>query len=456
MVQSILPEKVESGRGANPPLGLLYIVAGLKHAARDQIEFIDAQAEPQSHPSIESRIIAIKPDVVGITALSFTMPDVLEVCAAAKRHGAITVVGGPHAHIFPEETARLENVDYILRGEGERSFIELVDCIREKLSPLNVPGAVWRDEMNIRKGPDPVYIDDLDALDHPARDITDVGRYNSVLSLTSPVTTVMTSRGCPYRCIFCDRPHLGRKFRYRSAESVADEIAQCLRLGIREFLFYDDNFATNRERAEAIAEEILKRGLKVIIDARLRVTDLDDKLAVLLRRAGVDRMHLGVESGDPLILEKLRKGITIDDARRAFKSANRAGIRTLAYFLIGAPGETRETIRRTIKLAKSLKPDYTHFSLLMPFPGTELYFKGLSMGLWKGDPWREFAIAPRSDFVPPVWDENLSRKELIELTLGAYREFYRDPRYLLRRLRKIRSASEALRQIRAGMKILRL
>lgn len=456
MIPSILPDEVESGRGHNPPLGLLYIAGSLRNRGGHEVGIIDAQAEGIGYEELEKRISNAAPDVVGITALSFTMPDVLSVCAMAKKAGATTVLGGPHAHIFSEETALLDNVDYAMRGECEKTFCDLMDRISEKSPPVNVPGATWSENGSVLSGPEPCFIDDLDELPHPARDMLDPTLYTSVLAITSPITTAMSSRGCPYRCIFCDRPHLGRKFRYRSAGSVVDEIEECVGLGVRELLFYDDNFATDKNRAMEIAEEIIRRELDVIIDARLRVTDLDTDLAEALRRAGCDRVHLGVESGDPDILKRLKKGITLDDAVRAFDTARRAGLRSLAYFMIGSPGETRETASRTVDFARKLKPDYVHFSLLIPFPGTELYGEGVERGMWNGDPWLEFALEPREDFVPPVWDENLDRNQLAKLTLDAYRSFYRDPAYLLRRLRKVRSFDEVLRQARAGLKIFRL
>jgi len=456
MIFSILPEEVESGRGANPPLGLLYIAAAIRKFGRDEVEIIDAQAQDLDDAALERRIIAAKPHVVGVTALSFTMPDVMAVCAMAKKTGAMTVLGGPHAHIYPEETARLEKVDYVLGGEGEYSFSDLLDSIRENDTPGDVPGVAWTENGKTYRGPEPDCIDSLDDIPFPARDMLDVHRYTSVLARTSPITTMMSSRGCPFRCIFCDRPHLGRKFRARSAAGVVDEMEQCLRLGIREFLLYDDNFATDHKRAMMITEEILRRDLRVIFDVRLRVTDLDDELAVALRRAGCDRVHLGVESGDPDILEGLRKGITIDDAIRAFGCARRAGILTLAYFLIGSPGETPDTVGRTIDLARRLKPDYVHFSLLIPFPGTDLYKLGIERNMWDGDPWLEFARSPRAGFEPPVWEENFSRAELVKLTSEAYRTFYRDPAYLWRRLRRVRNVGEALRQMKTGLRILRI
>jgi len=456
MISSILPEEVESGRGATPPLGLLYLAGELQRLGRDEAAVLDAQVHRPDDALIRKKIASFSPDVVGVTALSFTMPDVLAVCGMAKEAGATTVLGGPHPHIYPEETAALEGVDYVLMGEGEKSLPALLDCIRDERTPDDVPGAVWLENGKVRRGPPPSFIENLDTLRLPARELTDVRAYTSVLARTGPVTTMMSSRGCPHRCLFCDRPHLGSKFRARSPESVVEEIERCLGMGIREILFYDDNFAAGRERAMQIARLIISRGLKVTFDVRLRVTDLDPGLASALKRAGCDRVHLGVESGDPEILKTLRKAITVEDARAGFENARKAGMRTLAYFLVGSPGETRQTVNRSIRLAKELKPDYVHFSLLMPFPGTDLYRMGLEKGLWDGDPWLEFARNPTREFRAPVWNENFSREELIGLTLGAYRSFYRDPAYILRRLKTIRGPGEAIRQARAGLKILRL
>lgn len=456
MIESILPGEVEGSRGHNPPLGLLYLAAAVRNVGLDEVAALDAQAEELDDQAIENRLRSLKPDVVGVTALSFTLIDALAVARIAKKLGAKTVLGGPHPHIYPKETSAFEQVDYVMRGEGEKSFTQLLNALREEKRPVNIPGAGWHENGAYQSGPELTGFLDAKAFPIPARDLVNTKLYTSILARTSPVTTIMSSRGCPYRCLFCDRPHLGRKFRAREAKSVADEIGECIELGIREFIFYDDNFTTDRERVLAICAEIRARGYRIIFDVRARVNDLDEEMLTAMRAAGCDRIHLGVESGDEEILKTLRKGITRAGAERGFRLARNAGLRTLAYFMFGAPGETRETAARTVEFARRLKPDYAHFSMLIPFPATELYTLGLERGIWKTDVWAEYARNPSSGFIPPVWEENLDRAELLKITLDAYKKFYWDPAYVLRRLSHVRSINEFLREARAGMKIFKL
>lgn len=452
MIESILPQKVELSRGHTPPLGLLYLASAIKALGKDEVRVLDAQAEELGYAEIERIIGEYQPDVVGITVLTFTLLDALRTAKIAKKHGAITVMGGPHPHIYPAETCALDGVDYILRGEGEKNFPALLDALRKGERFVKVDGVGYRDN---GKGGDcgvGVFIES-DEWGVPARELTDIKRYSSVLARTSPVTTIISSRGCPYRCIFCDRPHLGRKFRAASPTQVVDEIGLCVEMGIREFIFYDDNFTTDKERAISICDEIISRGYKIFFDIRARVSDLDRNLLSALKRAGCDRVHLGVESGDSEILKKLRKGITPSDAERGFKLVREFGIMTLAYFMFGAPGETYSTAQNTLRLAEKLKPDYVHFSLLIPFPATELYLEGLKRGIWDVDVWADFAKAPRQDFQPPVWEEHLTREEIKTITMNAYRRFYRSPAYLFRRLKNVKSAGEFVKQVRAGFKV---
>jgi radical SAM superfamily enzyme YgiQ (UPF0313 family) len=168
------------------------------------------------------------------------------------------------------------------------------------------------------------------------------------------------------------------------------------------------------------------------------------------------RVHFGVETGDPDILKALIKGITLDQARAAFIAARAAGLETLAYFMVGLPGETAATVARTAALAAELDPDFVHFSALIPFPGTPLYADALSYGIIKRDVWAEFAGNPTPDFAPPLWEQNLNAAEIGAALAGLYRGFYRQPRVILRRLKQVRSLSGLLRGARMGARILSL
>lgn len=454
MVRSILPPEVEAERGFFPPLGILYLAASLRNLPGVKVSVLDAQAEGISADDVARRVVHDEIDVVGVSVLTFTLVDALDVAMAVKagRPSTVVIAGGPHPHLFPKETLALGPFDAVCRGEGELALRSLLaDWPGTRDNPP--PGIWW---CSGKKGePETApYIEALDGLPFPARDLTRIGLYRSALSGLSPITTMMSSRGCPYRCVFCDRPHLGKRFRPRSAENVVDEMEEAARLGIKEIVFYDDTFSADRERVRAIADLILSRGLRVAWDVRARVSDLKADDYKLCRRAGMSRAHFGVESGDPEILKSLRKGITIEQAREAFKWAREAGLETLAYFMVGLPAETSATMQRTLDLAIELSPDYVHFSALIPFPGTPIYQAALERGIIKSDVWAEFAASPRPDFTPPLWEENLDRAEIMAGLARMYRAFYRQPRVLARRIRKAGSLAGLSRRARLGLKIL--
>lgn len=455
-LRSILPAEVEASRGAFPPLGLLYVAAAARAVPGVEVRVIDAQAEGLSAADCGRAAAEWGADLVGLTVLTFSLLDALDVAKAVKaaRPEALVIAGGPHAHLFPKETLGLGPFDAVLRGEGEESFAALVaGWPGTKAAPP--PGVWWKD--GPKGNPDVApLIEGLDRLAFPARDLTKVDLYRSVLSPVSPITTMMSSRGCPYKCVFCDRPHLGKKFRPRGATSVVDEMEAAAGLGVREVVFYDDTFSVDKDRVRAIADEILRRGLRIAWDIRARVSDLGRDDFDLCRRAGLARVHFGVESGDPDILKALKKGITHDQARAAFKAAREAGLETLAYFMVGLPGETEATVARTAALAAELDPDFVHFSALIPFPGTPLYAEALSYGVIKRDVWAEFAANPTPDFAPPLWEQNLDAAAIGAALAGLYRGFYRQPRVILRRLKRVRSLSGLLRGARMGARILTL
>jgi len=435
----ILPDEVEAARGAFPPLGILYLAAALKDRGH-LVEVIDAPNQGLNAGAIAERAAEGEFDVAGISILTFHLIDAIQVAEAIKARAPScrVIAGGPHVHLYPGETLSLGMFDQIFVGECEETLPEWLGEGGESKPAENSSG----------------LIQNLDELAFPARELLPVETYHSVLSGLRPTTTMMSSRGCPHRCIFCDRPHLGKKFRGRLAENVIAEMKACKELGIKEVIFYDDNFTHDENRVIEIAELLIEKKLGLAWDIRARVGDLSDSTYRLCRRAGLARIHFGVESGDEALLKYLRKGITIAQARDTFQKAQKAGIETLAYFMVGIPGERETTIQHSINLAKDLNPDYVHFSVMIPFPGTPVYQMALERGIIEKDVWQEFAQSPNQDFQPPLWQEHLSKDEILNAWVRVYRDFYIRPRYLARRLSRLKTWAGLRQSMRMGWRIL--
>ena len=451
------PAFIEEERGYNPPLGLLYIAGYLEKFTQYSVEVLDAQVEEVSYQEIEGIIREKQPDVVGITAMTLTLVDVLKTIKVIKsvNRNIKVVLGGPHVYIFPNETINLKGVDYLVLGEGEAIFKDLLDCMDDYKKLKSIRGLVFKENGKIVNTGPRQLIEDLDKLPFPARHLVPYKKYSSLVLGKRPITTTFTSRGCPYKCTFCARPHLGKKFRARSARNVVDEIEECTKMGIYGFLVYDDTFTVKRDRVFEVCDELRKRKLDVEWDIRARVDTVDEQLLKRLKMAGCRGIHYGVEAGTEKILKILNKKITISRTKEIFSLTKKSKISTLGYFMIGNPGETREDIFETIRLMKELDPNYVHITILTPFPATEIYFDGLKSGVIERDCWKAFSKNPIPGFIPPHWGEFFTKDELVELLALAYRDFYARPGYIMKNLAKTRSFKELKRKIRAGVKVLK-
>jgi len=450
------PRFLDEERGYNPPLGLLYIAAYLRAHSSHEVEVLDAVAEQIGYDKFASIISQKRPDVVGITAMTFTLIDVLKTIKIVKdvSKDIKVVLGGPHATIYPLETIKLPEVDFVVKQEGEITFSKLLENFSNKENLRKVKGIAFKNNSNeiIDTGPNE-FIEDLDSLPFPARDLVPYKKYTSVLSKHKFITTMFTSRGCPFECSFCDRPHMGKRFRAHSVVNVVDEMEACLGLGIKEILIYDDTFTVDRKRVMDICNEILRRKLKITWDIRARVDTLDEEMLNRLKEAGCERIHYGVEAGTEKILKVLKKGVSLRQVEEVFKLTKKAGIYTLAYFMIGSPTETKEDILKTIDFAKRLNPDYASITITTPFPATELYKWALEQKVITHDYWREFARDPSKGVVSKYWEKELNREELLSLLNFAYKSFFLRPKYIFKKILDVRSYRELTKGISAGLKL---
>lgn len=457
-IASIMPKELEEGLDCLPPLGLMYLAAYLERETNHQVEILDSQIEQLNYKQLKQKIGQKNPDVVGITTMTFTIIDVIKTVKIIKEiNPAIKVVlGGPHVIIYPKETINIFGVDFLILGEGETVIKHFLDNIDQPSQLKQIKGLVFKENNQIINTGRSDLIKNLDDLPLPARHLTYYKKYFSVISSKRPVTTMFTSRGCPFKCLFCDRPQLGKNFRARSAQSVVNEMEACQKMGIQEIFIYDDTFGIDRQRVLDICSKIQKRKLKIAWDVRTRVDTVDQEIIQTMKNANCQRIHYGVEAGTQKILNILRKDITLEQVEKAFKITEKIGIQTVGYFMIGSPNETRKDILQTIKLTKKLNPDFVHISMTTPFPATDLYALGLKHKILPYDYWQEFAKNPKPNFLPRTWEENISQKELIRLLKYAYRSFYFRPSYIIKRIIQLKSLAEFKNKTKAAFKILKL
>ncbi len=330
----------------------------------------------------------------------------------------------------------------------------LVNALANGSKPNDLPGVHFK-EHGVLERPTKWYIEkDLDHLDHPDRRLLPIEKYSSVLAKTRHVTTMITSRGCPFRCTFCKLNF--QKTLQRSAQNVVEEFCRIKELGIAEVEVYDDTFTWSAKRVEEICRALIDRDLGLSWAIRDRVTGVKPENLELLRRAGCSRIHLGVESGADKTLEIIKKRITTAQARTAVRLVKEAGFTTLTYFMIGLPCETRDDVLRTINFALELDTDYAEFNVCVPYAGTEMYETALREGTITQDYWRDFARRPVANFkIPQLIEDHLSKRELLGLRDEAIRRFYFRPKVIARELMGIRSADELKRKSRMGLSLLR-
>ncbi len=456
-VRSLLPqiEEGSEGIGFKPPIGLLYITTTLARFSNHEVKVIDCIAQRLDIQTTIQEVVAYQPDIVGISAWTDFWYPAYKVGESLKKSlpDVHIVYGGPHVSIYPHETLKIPFVDSIIVGDGEIPFLHLCNMVANEALDNHFSG-VHVKAYGVKDGDETFYIQkDLDALPIPDRHLLPTHLYSSVLSKNDRVTTMITSRGCPFRCTFCKLNF--QKCLCRSAESVINEFRQIQEMGIREVEVYDDTFTWSKKRVIDICQGLIDADIRVEWAIRDRVSNADPEVLELLYQAGCRRVHYGVESGVDRVIKRMQKNITTQEARNAVSWAKKAGMTVLTYFMFGNMDETVENMRRTIDFALELNADYAEFSITIPYPGTEMYKEALSSGLISYDYWKEYAINPVNYFTPPQLIENYADlTTMLSLRDEAFRRFYFRPRYILQQMTGIRSYGEFLRKAKMGVRLL--
>jgi len=416
------------------PLGIAYLAAVLKNSGFS-LGVIDAQALNLSTEEVSKKALGYSPKIVGISCSTVQVKAAWEIAQKIKEVSPkiFIVLGGVHPTALPEESLEKETVDFVLRAEAEYSFLELVEALLNKKDITHIEGLSYKREGAIQHNPKKNLILDLDLLPFPARELFPFPyAYRSPYTQSRYFATLLSSRGCPGGCIFCNKNIFGFKFRRRSPENVLDEIDYLYKeFNISEFHFADDCFSLDRLRVERICDLIIHKKLKIrwACSNGIRVDTIDYELLRKMREAGCYRIALGVESGSERILQAIGKATSREKISQAFKDCRRAGIITVGFFMLGNYGEDEETMLETIRFAKALNPDYAQFAIAVPYPGTTYYDIIKKEGRFISQDWSDYGI-----FDHQVVFEigRLSPELLLRMYRRAYQEFYLDPLRILR------------------------
>lgn len=457
-IESYTSSKITRGREIRPKLGLLYVAAYLRRKTGITPVIVDCLSDGIGYDGIRAIIEEHRPDIVGMSTLTFNLLDCLKTARMIKEldKGIKVCLGGFHLSLYPRETCGMGPVDFVVTGEGEETFSELVSKLMEEPGCRDfsgIDGLGWIDaggNVVLNRAREP--IDDLGELPLPAHDLVDLSKYTHVLSSEAKTAYIQTSRGCPFACRFCDIRKT--RFRTRSIKSVIEEIRFLHGQGIKEIFFLDDTITVNKKRLIKLCEAIENEGIRIKYKISSRVNTVDEEILDALKRSGCVRIHYGVESGAQRILDYLEKEITVEQIIRAFDLTRRFDIGTYAYMMLGVPTETKEDFDSSLSLVDRIKPDYVTYAICTPLPKTKLYEVVLEQRYFEYDYWQEFAENPTGDFKVRYANENFSDEELRKMQDRAMARFYRSPEFLLKELLRTRSLKQLTSKVRAGYRIL--
>ena len=359
-----------------PPLGISYIASSLQQAGH-KVTVIDCTFLDRSDAL--RNVLSVRAEVVGIYCMVTMLDDSMWFARQLREQTRLLIAGGPLPTCDP--LPFLEEFDIVIRGEGEQTILDLLETYRQASDLSEVPGIVFRKkdgkggEAGVIYTKERAFEKDLDRIPFPARELLPNEQYipYAKKKYGYSITTVMSTRGCPFRCEFCSNVVFGGSYRERSPGNVVDEIEEALGFGYDRISFADDVFTMKKERVRLVCEEIIRRGLRFKWECLGRVDSLDDPTAQVMKQAGCTRIYFGIESADERILQLMNKRITPEEAQKAIEIAHAAGLGVGAFFILFYPGDTDDTVLRTLHFAASLPLDYIGLSMPYPLPGTALF-----------------------------------------------------------------------------------
>ncbi|MFH2021107.1 MAG: radical SAM protein [archaeon] len=442
---------VKDGGGRQAPLGICFVAAVLRKN-NFPVSVIDAEGENLTYKDIMERLRNENADIVGITSTTVAFHRSLELAKSIRKFdkNITIIIGGSHVSAMPEMTMKYDCFDIGAYGEAEYTFLELAQKVSNNDDWKNIDGIVYNDNGKIVKTLPRPLIADLDELPYPAIDLlSNLDLYNPppMNYLNKPVLSVVTSRGCPNQCIFCDHSVFGNKYRYHSAKRIVEEIKHLIKeYGAKEISIVDDNFTVNKNRVYEFCDLMIKNRVKIPWNARISANTVSKDMLKKMREAGCWYLEIGIETGSPKVLKDIKKGTTHDKISEMVKYADELGYHVKGFFMIGHPTDTEKSIRQTIDYAKSIPLTDIVTTIFTPFYNTQAYEEAKTHGrfLYKQD-WTKLSTW-EVVFVP----KGLTKKKLQYYWKQMYREFYFRPITLWRHLKQIRNWTAVKRYLRGA------
>ena len=434
-----------------PSLGLAYIASYLEKCDH-KVEILDCTAEHISLDIVEQKLKSCdEPDFIGLTATTPLINNALKIAEICKRlfPKATIVLGGVHPSVLPDDVLSNENVDFVVRDEGEETFKEIV----EGKAPENILGLSYKKDSKIIHNPLRPLIKNLDDIPPPAYHLLPMKKYYPAIGNYKrlPAMSIFATRGCPGRCTFCHRTFQGI-IRPRSARNIINEIKLLQKdYGIKEISFYDDTFTLFKKVIYEFCDIIINEKIDVTWSCFTRVDHIDEPLLRKMKEAGCHLILFGVESADEKILETINKRISLDQVVKVVRAARKVGVETRTSFMIGNPGETEETIKKTIDFAIKLDPDEVQFNITTAFPGTEMFKWADEHGYILTKDWNKYNMSEIVMGLPTISHEKLKKYYTL-----AHKKFYLRPKVIMRRLLRIRSLTQLAQEVKGASVVVKL
>lgn len=437
-----------------PPLGLGYLASVLRNSGYS-VRIVDGGLY-NSFESFEADLVKEQCAVAGITATTPVFENAKKTARALRNAfpEIKIVIGGSHVTALPKETLSCEYFDIGIVGEGEETLLELVaELTRNSQTNLDkIKGIAFKENGKVAVNERREFIKELDLIPYPARDLFPALSCYSPTPASYrklPLGVVIASRGCPMKCTFCDRAIFGDTYRVRSVSNVLDEVDELIKkYGAKEIRFFDDMFTVNKSYVVELCRKMRERKIRIPWTCLSSAGTASKDMFVEMRRAGCWQILFGLESGDNRMLKLLGKRNTVLINERAVRFAKEAGLEVRGDFIVGTPGETMDSLKRTFEFTVKIKLDYAHFNKFVPYPGTDLYNTLVQKG-YSFDFSKPSSIVDHETihFVP----EGMTRKEYKKFLDSAEKRFYLRPSHIIRRLFAIRTFTQFKGQVRGAL-----